>query len=48
MQHLAGKVLAAGANVEYIEMISPDGHDAFLTDTAKMNEILKNILVTGI
>jgi homoserine acetyltransferase len=31
-----------GAN--YIEMISPDGHDAFLSDTAKMSEILRGIL----
>lgn len=28
---------------EYIDFISDDGHDAFLSDTAKMNEILKGI-----
>ena len=32
-----------GANAEYIELISPDGHDAFLSDTTKMNEILKEV-----
>ena len=38
--------LAKRLNANYLEMISPDGHDAFLSDTAKMNEILKQILAT--
>ena len=28
----------------YVEMISPDGHDAFLSDIKQMSEILKEIL----
>ena len=44
VQKLANKMRQNGANANYIEMISPDGHDAFLTDTAKMSAIIKQIL----
>ncbi len=33
-----------GVKNEYIEMISPDGHDAFLSDTTRMSETLERIL----
>ncbi len=32
-----------GVNIEFIELISDDGHDAFLSDTEKTNEILREI-----
>ena len=47
VRDLAEKMKNLGANAEYIEMISPDGHDAFLSDTAKMNEILRICLERG-
>ncbi|MCU1288614.1 MAG: homoserine O-acetyltransferase [Acidobacteria bacterium] len=42
---LAGKMRRNGVDVNYIEMISPDGHDAFLSDTAQTSKILKEILI---
>ncbi len=36
-----------GIKAEYIEMISPDGHDAFLSDTAQMSDVLRRILATN-
>ncbi|MGI8466833.1 MAG: homoserine O-acetyltransferase family protein [Pyrinomonadaceae bacterium] len=33
-----------GVDAEYVEFVSPDGHDAFLSDTAGMNGILEEIL----
>ena len=47
VRDLTEKMKNLGANAEYIEMISPDGHDAFLSDTTKMNEILKICLEIG-
>lgn len=41
---LAFKMQDCAVDAEYIEMISPDGHDAFLSDTARMNEILRKII----
>lgn len=36
--------LAFRLNAQYVEMISPDGHDAFLSDIDNMNKILEEIL----
>ncbi len=44
VRKLCNRLQQNGANANYVEMISPDGHDAFLTDTAKMSMILKKIL----
>lgn len=44
VQKLADKLRQSGVNANYVEMISPDGHDAFLTDTVQMNLILKQIM----
>lgn len=41
---LAERLKTNGVNAEYIDFISPDGHDAFLSDTAKMSEILKKVI----
>jgi homoserine O-acetyltransferase len=41
---LTFKMQSCGVDAEYIEMISPDGHDAFLSDAAKMSEILRKLL----
>jgi hypothetical protein len=35
-----------GVNTDYIEMNSTDGHDAFLSDTAQMSKILREIFAT--
>ncbi len=43
VRKLAERFNRNGAKAEFIEMVSPDGHDAFLSDTAKMNEILTRI-----
>lgn len=37
------KLNSLGVNSKYLELESKDGHDAFLSDTEKMNEILKEI-----
>jgi homoserine O-acetyltransferase len=44
VRDLAGRMLQNGINANYLEMISSDGHDAFLSDTAKMSEVLRKIL----
>lgn len=44
---LAERFTGAGVETKYIEMISPDGHDAFLSDTAKMSEILRQVFATN-
>jgi homoserine O-acetyltransferase/O-succinyltransferase len=44
VRHLTEKMLQSGVDANYIEMISPDGHDAFLSDTAKMSEILRKVI----
>lgn len=48
VENLSEKMKNLGVRAEYIEMISPDGHDAFLSDTRQMSEILKEILATKI
>lgn len=35
-----------GVNTEFIELVSDDGHDAFLSDTEKMNEILREVFAS--
>ena len=47
VRNLAERMLQNNVDARYIEMISPDGHDAFLSDTAKMSEILRGILIGG-
>ena len=44
VKKLAERFHQNNVNAEYIELISPDGHDAFLSDTAKMSGILERIL----
>lgn len=44
VRNLAEKMLKNNVDANYVEMISPDGHDAFLSDTAKMSEILRQII----
>lgn len=46
VRKLAERLLGNRVKTEFIEMISPDGHDAFLSDTAKMSEILRQVLAT--
>lgn len=46
VRRLAERMSENNLKVEFIEMFSPDGHDAFLSDTAKMSEILKEIIAT--
>lgn len=41
---LAEKLTENGVNAAYVKFISPDGHDAFLSDTTRMNEILREVL----
>lgn len=43
VENLAERMKKLGVDAEYIEMISPDGHDAFLSDTQQMNAILREI-----
>lgn len=44
---LAARMKSLGVAAEYIEMVSDDGHDAFLSDTAKMSEVLERVLATN-
>lgn len=46
VRFLATRMKSLGVAAEYFEMISDDGHDAFLSDTATMGEILKSIFTT--
>ena len=47
VKKLSERCAKNGVKSEFIEMISPDGHDAFLSDTRLMNEILKRILAAN-
>ncbi len=47
VRDLAKRIKHQGIDTEYIEMISPDGHDAFLSDTVQMSEILREIFATN-
>lgn len=44
VENLARRFAANNVNTEFIEFVSPDGHDAFLSDTKRMSEILTEIL----
>ena len=44
VRNLAARFDENGVKTEYVEMISPDGHDAFLSDAPRMSEILRGIL----
>lgn len=43
VESLAERFQANGVKTEYVEFVSPAGHDAFLSDTAQMSEILRKI-----
>ncbi len=47
VRNLAERLARNGTSSEFIEMISHDGHDAFLSDTRRMNKILEGILATN-
>ncbi len=44
VESLAERFEANGTKTDYIEFVSLDGHDAFLSDTARMSEILRRTL----
>ena len=44
VKKFADRCVFNGVNAEFIEFISPDGHDAFLSDSAQMIKILRDIL----
>lgn len=44
VEDLAAKFASNGVETEFIELVSPDGHDAFLSDTRQTCEILKSVL----
>lgn len=44
VENLAEKFKANGVKTEYIEFVSTDGHDAFLSDTAQMSAILRKVV----
>lgn len=44
VEKLCERFCRNGVKAEYIHFESPDGHDAFLSDTPKMSEILSEIL----
>jgi homoserine O-acetyltransferase len=46
VENLTERMKNLGIIAEYVEMISPDGHDAFLSDTEQMRDILKRVLAT--
>lgn len=43
IENLTKRLVNNGVNAEYVHLDSPDGHDAFLSDTAGMSEILKEV-----
>jgi len=42
--NLAEKMKSLGVDAEYFEIVSDDGHDAFLSDAEKTSEILKQVV----
>ena len=44
VENLASRFQSNGVETDYIEFVSPDGHDAFLSDTAQMSAILEEVL----
>lgn len=47
VKNLSERFARCAVKTNFIEMISPDGHDAFLSDTRQMNRILKGILAAN-
>lgn len=47
VENLSRRFRRNAVNTTFTELISDDGHDAFLSDTAKMSEILKEIFATN-
>ncbi len=47
VRDLAERMKSQGVNTDYIEMNSTDGHDAFLSDTAQMSKILREIFAAN-
>lgn len=47
VENLSRRFRRNGVKTTFTELISDDGHDAFLSDTAKMSEILKEIFATN-
>ncbi len=45
--HLAQRMKSQDIDAHYIEMTSPDGHDAFLSDTGQMSKILRDIFAAN-
>lgn len=45
VENLSKRFRRNGVKTKFTELVSDDGHDAFLSDTEKMSEILKEILV---
>ncbi len=43
VENLARRMNENGARAKFVEFVSPDGHDAFLSDTKRMSEILETI-----
>ena len=43
VRSLTEKLVSNGVQAKFMELVSPDGHDAFLSDVDKMNEILRDI-----
>jgi homoserine O-acetyltransferase/O-succinyltransferase len=46
VENLSRRFRRNGVRTTFTELISDDGHDAFLSDTGKMNDILKQIFAT--
>lgn len=44
VQDLTKKMQNLGVDASYFEIVSDDGHDAFLSDAIKTNEVLKQVL----
>lgn len=44
VRNLTERMKNLGVEAEYLEIISDDGHDAFLSDTARTNDILRQVL----
>lgn len=47
VENLSHRFRRNAVNTTFTELVSDDGHDAFLSDTAKMGEILKEIFATN-
>ena len=47
VRNLAKRFKRNGVRTEYFEIVSEDGHDAFLSDVAETSRVLKEILATN-